>query len=64
MTKVECYRLYKRNSADSQKGLRLTQDQYARGGTNGTNEAIGQGVAELYNKTQNIKTQEYRNATY
>ena len=48
---LKCYGPYKQDSTDSQKGLRLTQDQYARGGTNKTSKAIGRGVAELYNRT-------------
>ena len=59
-----CYGPYKRDSTDSQKGLRPTQDQYARGGTNRTSRAMGRGVAELYNKTQYVSLWEHGNITY
>ena len=38
----------------TKKGLILVQDQYAKGETVKTSKTIGQGVAESYNKTQNM----------
>ena len=50
-----CYGPYKQDSTDGQKGLRPTQDQYTRGGTDGTSGAMGRGVAESHNKTQYVQ---------
>ena len=46
-----CYGPYKRDSTDGQKGLRLTQDQYARGGTDRTSGTMGRGVAKSHDRT-------------
>ena len=59
-----CYGPYKLDSTDTQKGVSTTQDQYARGGTNGSSGTIGQGVTESHDKVQYIYTRECRNAIY
>ena len=47
-TIVTCYRLYKPDSTDGQKRVRLAQHQCTKGGTDGTSEAMGRGVAESH----------------
>ena len=63
---LKCYGPYKRDSTDGQRGLRPTQDQYARGGTDGTSGTMGRGVAESHDRTQymSLGTKERRVPTY
>ena len=53
------YGPYKKDSTDGQKGLRPTQDHYARGGTDGTSGTMGRGVAESHDETQYVQQTQY-----
>ena len=46
------YGPYKQDSTSTKRRLVLGQDQCTGCGTDGTSKVIGQGVAELYNRTQ------------